>query len=427
MRQTGWMDEIVALYDERGRPAGAAARSVMRARNLRHGATGVVVRDSWGRVFVHRRTDTKDLYPGYYDFTAGGVLLDGEEPDQAARRELEEELGVIAPIVRLGEVDYADDRTSYHAFLYTAVWDGPLRLQPEEVASGEWLPLERVREMIDDPSIDVMPDAASLLGPWLDERLADRSAPEQGWDSAATVVEGRWLDRRPRRPEVAGRLRAETTLLPLIAPRLPLAVPVPIVVEEEPLRVRHQLVPGSACRPDRLTAEDGARVGAFLRALHDVDPETAVEAGARDATAVRAEYDATLADFAARVVPMLPAERREHARRLLADAAAPAPLALVHGDLGPSHLLVSDGRVSGVIDWTDAGIDDPAIDLAWTLHGTPAAFADALADAYGGVDGHRGRAEIRHRLGPWWEVTAGLDFLGDEAVESGLAGVLARL
>ena len=43
------MDEIVALYDDGGRPAGSAPRPVMRAENLRHAATGVVVRDPLGQ------------------------------------------------------------------------------------------------------------------------------------------------------------------------------------------------------------------------------------------------------------------------------------------------------------------------------------------------------------------------------------------
>ena len=66
-------EEVVALYDDGGRPAGSAPRSVMRAQNLRHAATGILVRDPWGRVYVHRRTPTKDVYPAHWDFTAGGV------------------------------------------------------------------------------------------------------------------------------------------------------------------------------------------------------------------------------------------------------------------------------------------------------------------------------------------------------------------
>src|SRR3954453_2772755 len=91
-------DEVVALYDEGGRPAGSAPRSVMRAQNLRHAATGVVVRDPWGRVYVHRRTQTKDVSPAPWAFPAGGVLLADEDPLGGARRELAEELGVTSEL-----------------------------------------------------------------------------------------------------------------------------------------------------------------------------------------------------------------------------------------------------------------------------------------------------------------------------------------
>jgi len=421
------MDEIVALYDERGRPVGSAPRSRMRAENLRHAATAVVVRDPWGRVHVHRRTDTKDVYPGRYDFAAGGVLLAGEEPLDAARREAEEELGVTSALVPLGEGDYADDATTYHAFLYETVWDGPLRFQPEEVASGEWMTLEALASMIDDPGVAVMPDTATLLGPWLRDRLADRVDPGQGWDSEAAVVEGRWLDRRPRRPEVAPHLLAETRLLPLLAPRLGLAVPVPVVLEAEPLLVRHPLVPGIPCEPAALTAADGAAVGRFLRILHDTPRSEVADSGVPDAAATRAELLEGLAGMRERVLPLLPPGRRAAGAALLDAVGTPSPVCLVHADLGPAHLLVTDGRVSGVIDWSDARTGDPALDLAWTLHGTPAAFADALVAAYSPTTEQVARGRLWHQLGPWWEALAGVDFLGDEYVESGLTGVLDRL
>lgn len=425
----------MALYDKDGRPDGTAPRSVMRAQNLRHGATGVVVRDGLGRFFVHRRTDTKDVYPGHYDFTAGGVLQAGEEPLEAARRELAEELGIEAPLVPLGEDDYADEHTRYHAFLYRTQWDGPVRLQPEEVASGEWLTLEALLAMLDDPAVPMMPDAAGLLGDWV-RLLADETRePEQGWDSYAVVVEDTWLDRTPRRPEVASSLRAECRLLPAIADRLSLTVPRPAVLDEEPLRVRHVLVPGEPVQAERLGAADGAEVGRFLRELHAIDPAEATAAGVPGAEAARAELEETVADFSARVVPLLPRDRRADAMRLLAEAIgadASVEATLIHGDLGPQHLLCTaprggEIRVTGVIDWTDARVAEPAIDLAWVLNGTAAPFAEAVASGYGVTDELRRRAGVRHRLGPWWEVTAGLDHLGPDHVESGLAGVLDRL
>ena len=65
-------DEIVFIVDDENVPVGEAPRRRMRAENLPHRATYVFVLDSDGRLLVQRRTDTKDLFPGYYDLAAGG-------------------------------------------------------------------------------------------------------------------------------------------------------------------------------------------------------------------------------------------------------------------------------------------------------------------------------------------------------------------
>ena len=156
-------DEVVALYDEAGQVVGSAPRSVMRARNLRHAASSVVVRDRLGRVYLHRRTETKDVYPGLLDFAAGGVVLAGEDPRDGAVREVEEELGVSGePLVELAPVDYSDDRTRYRAFRFVTSWDGPIRWQPEEVSWGEWVPVDDLLRRITDEPDSLVPDSVAV-------------------------------------------------------------------------------------------------------------------------------------------------------------------------------------------------------------------------------------------------------------------------
>lgn len=169
---TGSMDsqpaeEIVALYGPGGVEVGSAPRSRVRAKNLHHGATAAVVFDPTGRIFVHQRTWTKDLFPGLYDFAAGGVLNAGEAPDAAAVREAHEELGITTALVKIGEADYSDAHTSYRAFLYWTVSDEPLRLQPEEVQGGDWMTRAELLAAMDAEPEQFMPDSVSLLGPWL--------------------------------------------------------------------------------------------------------------------------------------------------------------------------------------------------------------------------------------------------------------------
>jgi aminoglycoside phosphotransferase (APT) family kinase protein/8-oxo-dGTP pyrophosphatase MutT (NUDIX family) len=421
------VDEIVALYDETGRPAGRTSRSVMRAQNLHHAATGVLVRDDFGRVYVHRRTPTKDVYPSRWDFTAGGVVLDGEDPLEAARRELAEELGVTSELEPLGEATYADQHTSYHAFRYVTTWNGPITPQPEEVAYGAWLSVDRLLERLADPDVSFMPDTVALFGGWLRERAADRSSPQQGWDSVATIIEGRWLDREPRYPDVADLLRAETVLCQRLADRLPLPIPQPIVLDEAPLRVRHVLVPGRPAGADVLDAEAGRLVGRFLRILHDLPEEVHAGSGIPDALSARAELLATLDRMLHRVLPLVPEEDRATAKALLHDVARRTPVTLVHGDLGPDHVLAHEGAVSGIIDWSDARVADPALDLAWVLYGAPEDFAEAAAQAYRPTDDELSRALRWYRFGPWYEVLYGQASGGPEFVESGLKGLLDRL
>jgi aminoglycoside phosphotransferase (APT) family kinase protein len=101
---------------------------------------------------------------------------------------------------------------------------------------------------------------------------------------------------------------------------------------------------------------------------------------------------------------------------------------LLHADLGPEHVLHRGSVLTGVLDWSDARIGDPALDLAWTTHATGPHFAAALRSAYGGDDPTLGeRALFYHRLGPWHEVLYGLDENRPEFVRSGLDGIRERL
>ncbi|MFI7016941.1 phosphotransferase [Streptomyces sp. NPDC050164] len=189
-----------------------------------------------------------------------------------------------------------------------------------------------------------------------------------GWDCEARLVDGRWVERRPRRPDVERQLRTETRLLPWLAPYVPLAVPVPHILAGDPLIVRHALVPGEPlAEPD---ASQGRVLGLFLRALHSADTEEAVRRGVPPAREVLRERAALADDFRARVLPLLPPDRRAPASDLLKAVVALPTEALVHGDLGPEHLLAQDGALTGVIDFGDAHIGDPAIDLAWALNRT---------------------------------------------------------
>ena len=55
---------------------------------------GIIVRSTTGSVLVHQRAADKDVWPSMWDVMVGGVVSAGETYEVAARRELNEEIGV---------------------------------------------------------------------------------------------------------------------------------------------------------------------------------------------------------------------------------------------------------------------------------------------------------------------------------------------
>lgn len=138
-------DEIVALVDGHNQVIGATTRREMRVRNLPHRSTYILVFNPHGRLYVQKRTKTKDVFPGYYDPATGGVVLAGESYEQSAIRELEEEMGIReVPLTWLFDFYFADPRTRVWGGVFSCLYDGPLTLQVEEVESVSLLSIEEI-------------------------------------------------------------------------------------------------------------------------------------------------------------------------------------------------------------------------------------------------------------------------------------------
>ena len=138
-------DEIVAVVDENNNVVGSAPRREMRARRLPHRSTYILVFNSRNEVYIQKRTRTKDVFPGYYDPAAGGVVLAGESYLEGARRELEEEMGIRdVPLESLFEFYHADDNSRVWGAAFRCVYDGEVTLQEEEVESGAFMEVDAV-------------------------------------------------------------------------------------------------------------------------------------------------------------------------------------------------------------------------------------------------------------------------------------------
>ncbi|MFS4094969.1 NUDIX hydrolase [Streptomyces sp. AF1A] len=129
-------DEILDIVDEHDRVVGQCPRGEAYARGLRHRCVFVQARDTAGRLFVHRRTAGKLVFPSLYDLFVGGVVGAGESYDEAALREAEEELGVsgLPRPTYLFKFLYDDGAgKSWWSAVYEVRCELPVRPQAEEI------------------------------------------------------------------------------------------------------------------------------------------------------------------------------------------------------------------------------------------------------------------------------------------------------
>lgn len=161
-------DEIVTIVDEHNRVVGAAPRREMRRKGLPHRSTYVLVFNSNGDLYVQKRTQTKDVFPGYYDPMAGGVVLAGESYMACATRELEEEMSIRdVPLIWRFNFYYADTRTRVWGGVFSCVYDGDIVLQEEEVESGAFASISDILQRAQTEPFT--PDGMYVLSRYLNE------------------------------------------------------------------------------------------------------------------------------------------------------------------------------------------------------------------------------------------------------------------
>lgn len=154
--------ELVDIVDEHDVLQRVVTRREMRRDRLRHRSVGIMVRSSTGDVLVHRRADDKDLWPGRFDLAVGGVVASGETYDDAARRELEEEIGVDAPVRFVCRGRYSDPEVCEVARIYSVVSDGPFAFNDAEVVEAFFVGIAELPKFIESHLF--VPDSLELCG-----------------------------------------------------------------------------------------------------------------------------------------------------------------------------------------------------------------------------------------------------------------------
>jgi len=291
--------------------------------------------------------------------------------------------------------------------------------------------------LVHGPLTEALPGTQPARARWIGE----------GWGAAAYRVPaardddgGDWVLRMPRPgvPWAAEDLEREMRMIPLLALR-----PFEVAVPRDPLLLRspagetigalHRLVPGEGTGGRAIRGEAKrehlAAIGRFLATLHTTPPRLARAHGVegRDlwVEVARPRIEAVM-EVAG------PGTQRWLQGRIEAFESldrSDVPRVLIHGDLSADHLLADElGRLSGVIDFAEARLSDPAIDFAGVLNRFGWRDLEVVFTHYDApldttlLD----RARIYIEIAPIYSVTDGYIALGMAERVRGLRRLAAR-
>jgi len=150
------MSKPIQIVDENDYPTSEGTKQEAWDNGLRHRVVRIMIENDAGEILLQHRSPTKDIFPDCWDNSAAGHVDAGEDYDQAAIRELEEELGLSGiKLTQIGK--YASDETwkGHRLKRFTTVYKAhsdqtPQKLEAGKVDDARWFKLGDVKAMIEN-------------------------------------------------------------------------------------------------------------------------------------------------------------------------------------------------------------------------------------------------------------------------------------
>ena len=221
----------------------------------------------------------------------------------------------------------------------------------------------------------------------LDDSVESIVRIDEGWTHIVLEVNGKWVFRFVRDPSNT-QLAVEQAFLPLFKGHSPL--PIPEIRYSGADFIAYEKIDGvkfsesvfrSLGRRER--ASHAAALGDFLSRLHAVTFEhrylNAAPFGGGDF------WDELWPAAAPRLNPSTRQSAERYFRRALSRIASAAyPIVVTHSDFGTGNILIdaAGSKLTGVIDFGDISLSDPATDFATLYRRFGKPFAEDMAEAY---------------------------------------------
>jgi 16S rRNA (adenine1518-N6/adenine1519-N6)-dimethyltransferase len=145
----------IQIVDEKDEPIGESDMKEAHEKGLIHRIVFIGVQDPDGRLLLQRRSKEVLVHPDTWDISAAGHVDAGESYEEAAKRELEEEIGLSGyPIEEISrfykevEINGRLAKRFCSSFRVKVPKGVGLKPDPEEVSDLQWFTIDEVKKAI---------------------------------------------------------------------------------------------------------------------------------------------------------------------------------------------------------------------------------------------------------------------------------------
>ena len=140
--------EFFDIVDQNDDVIGKGTREEIHSKNLLHRTVQVLVLNSNNEILLQKRSQKMDTMKGYWSSSVGGHVNSNESYLDAAKREMEEEMGLKSELEEVGKVISTHPEHNQLVKIFICNNEGPFKPDPREIDVIEFVKPGKIKREI---------------------------------------------------------------------------------------------------------------------------------------------------------------------------------------------------------------------------------------------------------------------------------------